>query len=417
MNNKLFRQVSIDRLSSPEQLDQILRVTSPKAWLALIAVLAVLAVTCVWGFTGSIRSTTAGEGLIIRRGGIFNVVAQSAGVIVEMNLKPGERIKPNQIVAAIAQPVLAEKLRSLRDALKDAQQRREQNLRLLNGRAEFEVAALERQRVAVDLQIRQLKDQIGVTRDRIPAEEQLLAKGLITKQQVIEVRQKVATLQEQLEGLGVQLKQIDSQEFAAKSQPTQSNTTFQDNVVSIQRDIDALGNELTRNSSVVSPSGGQVVEVKVYPGSAVTTGQALLSIQPDHNALEVVAYLPAALSKDTLPGLEIQISPLNIKREEYGFMQGAVTFVADYPSTPEALMRNFGNQNLVEALTRSGPVTEIHASLAPDSSTFSGYRWSTSAGPHLNISSGTICSVQVVTRRQLPATLVFPFLRKKLGLS
>ena len=69
MNTKLFRQVSIERLSSPEQLDQILSVTRFKTWLALLALFLVLGATVIWGFTGSIASTSAGEGLIIRRGG------------------------------------------------------------------------------------------------------------------------------------------------------------------------------------------------------------------------------------------------------------------------------------------------------------------------------------------------------------
>ena len=38
MNEVLFRKVSLDRLSSPEQLDQLLRVTDPKSWLGLFAV-------------------------------------------------------------------------------------------------------------------------------------------------------------------------------------------------------------------------------------------------------------------------------------------------------------------------------------------------------------------------------------------
>ena len=37
-NNQLFRQESLERLSSPEQLDQMMRVVSPKAWLPLTTI-------------------------------------------------------------------------------------------------------------------------------------------------------------------------------------------------------------------------------------------------------------------------------------------------------------------------------------------------------------------------------------------
>jgi HlyD family secretion protein len=416
MNTKLFRQVSIERLSSPEQLDQVLRVTSFRTWLAIAALFFVLGVACLWGFTGSIPSTAVGQGLIIRRGGIFNVVSQSNGVILQMPLKPGDHIAADQVVATVAQPVLAEKMRALKSALREAQQRRVQNLEIHRNQADLQVAALERQRVSVNLQIQQLQEKSKITAERIPAEEQLLAKGLVTRQQVTAVRQDLALLDEQIDGLRVQLKQLDSQEFTAKSEPDQSDSALQTSIAAIERDIASLQKEMSIAETVVSPSGGEVVEVKVYPGSAVTVGQPLLSVQPDKDALEVIAYLPAAYSKDTRLGLEVQVSPLNIKREEYGFLKGEVTFIADYPATPEALMRNFENQTLVEALTRSGPVTEVHALLRPDASTFSGFQWSTSAGPPIKLSSGTICLVQIVTKRQVPVTLVFPYLKKKLGM-
>ena len=31
----IFRQAALDRLSSPEQLDRVMRVTDPKGWIAL----------------------------------------------------------------------------------------------------------------------------------------------------------------------------------------------------------------------------------------------------------------------------------------------------------------------------------------------------------------------------------------------
>jgi HlyD family secretion protein len=417
VNTKLFRQVSIDRLSSPEQLDQVLGVTSPRLWLAIVAVLSVLVVTCVWGFTGSIPSAVAGQGLIIRRGGVFNVPAQSNGIILDIHLKPGDRIKPNQVIATVAQPVLAEKMRSFKLALQNSQQHRMQNLQTRKTEAEYEVAAYERQRASIGLQVDQLTERAKYAKDKIPAEERLYAKGLITHDQVVSVQQQVAGFEQQIDTLHAQLTQIDSQEFAAKAQPEASDAPLRADEETLQRDIAELEKEIGRDSAVVSPSGGEVVEVKVYSGSSVTVGQPLLSIQPDENSLEVVAYLPAALSKDAKSGLEIQVSPLNIKREEYGFLLGDVTFVSDYPTTPEALMRNFENQTLVSELTRLGPVTEIRANLRHAPSTVSGFQWSTSQGPAMKLSSGTICIVQVVTRRQIPATLAFPYLKRKLGIA
>ena len=144
-------------------------------------------------------------------------------------------------------------------------------------------------------------------------------------------------------------------------------------------------------------------------------GEPIVSIQADAQNLELVAYVPSLQAKDIKNGMGVQVSPSTVKREEYGFMKGEVVYVSDYPATAAALMRNFENESLAKALSSSGPVTEVRVALNSDRSTSSGFQWSTAKGPAITITSGTICGVQIVTRRQPPASLVFPYIRKKLG--
>ena len=53
MNEKLFRKSSIDRVNSPEQLDDYIRVTGPSLWVVLLAVVILLAAALVWGVFGA----------------------------------------------------------------------------------------------------------------------------------------------------------------------------------------------------------------------------------------------------------------------------------------------------------------------------------------------------------------------------
>ena len=50
--NQIFRQEVLDRLSSPEQLNLLMRVTDGKGWLALLACGLILATALVWGVFG-----------------------------------------------------------------------------------------------------------------------------------------------------------------------------------------------------------------------------------------------------------------------------------------------------------------------------------------------------------------------------
>ena len=58
MDSKLFRQKSIDRLSSPEQLQDYMRVTSPGVWFVFAAVIVLLAGFFIASVFGRIESTT-----------------------------------------------------------------------------------------------------------------------------------------------------------------------------------------------------------------------------------------------------------------------------------------------------------------------------------------------------------------------
>ena len=58
MAKQLFREKSIERISSPEQLNDYLKVTKPAVWAVLIAVIVLLAGTILWGAFTYIGSKT-----------------------------------------------------------------------------------------------------------------------------------------------------------------------------------------------------------------------------------------------------------------------------------------------------------------------------------------------------------------------
>ena len=54
VSEALFRKAALDKVSSPDELDLLMRVTSPFGWLALLTMIAIVAVVGVWAFIGSI---------------------------------------------------------------------------------------------------------------------------------------------------------------------------------------------------------------------------------------------------------------------------------------------------------------------------------------------------------------------------
>ena len=54
MKSQLFREKSLERVSSPEQLNDYIRVTNPSVWIALIAVISLLIGICIWSVFGKL---------------------------------------------------------------------------------------------------------------------------------------------------------------------------------------------------------------------------------------------------------------------------------------------------------------------------------------------------------------------------
>lgn len=62
MNKSIFRKKSLERISSPEEIDDYMKVTSPSMWLVLGAILLLLAALIFWSITARIESTVVVDG-------------------------------------------------------------------------------------------------------------------------------------------------------------------------------------------------------------------------------------------------------------------------------------------------------------------------------------------------------------------
>ena len=54
----IFRKKSLERVTSPEQLNDYIKVTTPSVWIILAATLILIVGTLVWAVFGKIRVNT-----------------------------------------------------------------------------------------------------------------------------------------------------------------------------------------------------------------------------------------------------------------------------------------------------------------------------------------------------------------------
>lgn len=84
----LFRKETLERISSPEQLKDYLRVTNPGIWIVLAAVIALLVGVFVWSATGEMETVAQAKVIIVSHEGKIvpvDPVAVEVGMIVRVN--------------------------------------------------------------------------------------------------------------------------------------------------------------------------------------------------------------------------------------------------------------------------------------------------------------------------------------------
>jgi hypothetical protein len=100
MGKQIYRQEALERLASPDRLDQLMPLTDRRAWLALAAAGLLAAVALAWGVFGSIAITVEGEGVLTRSGGLSSLAAPADGVY-RFAAQPGDDVKRGQTLATL----------------------------------------------------------------------------------------------------------------------------------------------------------------------------------------------------------------------------------------------------------------------------------------------------------------------------
>jgi len=158
--------------------------------------------------------------------------------------------------------------------------------------------------------------------------------------------------------------------------------------------------------AISTPFAGRVIETAVVPGDFVNRGDAILTLGPIDDDLSAILYLPFSEGRRVAPGMEVQISPSTVAKEEYGVMKGIVRSVGEFPATSDRMMRMLGDPRAVEQLAAVGLPLEVHVDLIPDAATPSGYRWSSPQGPPVRLHNGTLVQATVIVNQERPIQLL-----------
>jgi HlyD family secretion protein len=413
----LFRKSALETLSSPEQLDQTMRLTRPRRGIMLGALALLLSVFVGWSIFGSLRTEIAGQGIIIRPGGIYEIVSTGTGVLSDLKeYEVGEKIVAGQVVAHITQPVLEERIQAATDALQLARLERTQIA--LSAKAEKDARATVAQVETANQKqlIKGKQELVDALRNLEPLRTDYVKKGYLSQQAYYEGHQ---TLTDAENSIAVAKRNLEDQAVQRIEYDRLTNERLRgaDAKITVLQDrVNELNFRHASATAQISLEAGIVVEMMATQGSSVREGQPLVSIETEKEILRAQIYLPSAGKVESVkPGMLAQISPVTYGRQRYGYLVGKVVSVATYPATSQGMMRILHNEALVSELMKTGAPVAVSVELEVDPTSRSGYHWSSRAGAGLQVRSGTLATARFIVEAQRPYALVLPALKELLG--
>jgi HlyD family secretion protein len=350
----MFRKKALERMQSPESLDQLLVVVTPRLKLTLASLAAILAVVIIWSFRARVPISVDGSGIILKPRSIKTLQVTGAGLVTDIQLTVGKQIQAGDLVATIDQPeiqrerdqlvaryiavrtfnsragVLAAKKRDLQVQLADqtedgvdrgivaAGELRERVKKQLDDLNTVQADGLVRTRALLmklqKSQAEHLAEISTLVEEGLTSQAQSMSAQAIltdtegrvadmetrikqTSLSQVEAELRDLNLRKELDGLGNQKQQLELQR-------RQANQDYDYEVQRLRREQDELAESLRisserlfRRSAVRSQFSGQVLEVSASVGQLVSTGTRLAILQANpQEAFYRLELDPAAVS-------------------------------------------------------------------------------------------------------------------------
>lgn len=414
---RAFRAAALDRAASPEQLDHLVVVTRPADWIITLVILVAVAAALAWGIFGRVPSRVSGEGILISNGGnVVDAVSAAAGRLQSVAVTVGDHVDLGQPIAQIVQTDIEQKHRAAVEVF----QERQHEYADLKSKVASELAAksqnFEKLEAALEQVIKATGQRVDYLSVDVKSLEGLLAKGYTTRRNLEERRQELTDAQQRRVDAQNEILKLRSQKTDLETQREREIQQSEFTLNEARRQTNAVAEQLSQNTQVLSPIEGRVLEVKISPGSVLSVGMPVVQIESEGKKLQAVVYIPAEHGKQIKPGMQVHLEPSTIKREEFGMMLGTVLSVSDFPMTPQGISAVLHNESLVSRFSHNGAPYAAEVTLQEDASTATGYRWAVGKGPDAHLTSGTLARAEITTRRQRPLDLVIPLIRHLTGI-
>ena len=394
-------------------LEREIRVISTPGWWALGAVAMLVSAAVIWSFFGEIPTLVAGRCMLIDRAGLSEVRAGAAGRLSDVGVRPGDVVKAGEVIATMLQPEQEERLKRMRSRIAELENRVASVVSISARGLALNDEAFGRRREFLKKQIEVAISRTVIERNQIETLKQLRDQRLTTNRSVEDAVRSLASAEMSVDVLRRQLADLDRERTEVARRETDEKAQVRFELAESQRELALQELERNRSTVVRSAFAGRVVEVKSGRGSLLAVDSPVVVLErigSEGSQVEVVMYVAAGDGKKIRAGAIAEILPATARRDEHGYLIGRVSYVSDYPATPQSLQATLGSEELVKDLTAFAAPFEVRIGLDKLND---GFKWSRGGFEAPKLRTGTQCSGNVVVRKERPIGFVIPALRKE----
>ncbi|WOB45833.1 NHLP bacteriocin system secretion protein [Thermoleptolyngbya oregonensis NK1-22] len=365
--NKLFRAEALERSASPEQLDQLVQVVSPKRWLSLLALGTIVIGGAVWSVLGRIPITVPGQGVLVPLpvaqlgpdqwrvdpSQIIRVQVPTSGRLLTLPVRMGDRVQPGDVLATVDQSEIKQQLQLSREKLAQLQRQDEEARTAQLQRDRFEQAAIAQQRQALQQSLRTvqsltpvirekgieaiqqertaLEQRLQALRDQLPTYEQRWQarqtaheEGALSRDMVLQAEQEYLSARAQLNQAESQLKQLDVKEADAQreylrsenqSNELQAQIKNLETQAAARREQDLIANTARQKEIQETQRAIAQLELQLQKNSEITSpydGQVLeVSAKPGERMEAGASILTLSAQGDATPLVGVMFLPVS----------------------------------------------------------------------------------------------------------
>jgi HlyD family secretion protein len=413
----LFRDKALKHLSSPEQLDQLIRIVTSRTWWFVIGLYILIVAFILWLFFGSVPTRVEGSGIILSGGAeIYKATAPDGPSRVDKILaRPGDHVKKNQVVVQLSRPDLSDDILVAERAIKDLQAKYDKLSALSKTAISEHSEDLEKQKAFLKQALENNQKRLNNAEELLSVRQGAFEKGLEVRQNVNESLQQYYGIKSEIDDFNNKMADLEIREQTFIDQWQERLRDLELKIADAQITLANLEADQQLSTTVKSPIDGTVINLQATEGTIVQVGDALMNVASPGEGLDALAFFQPNQGKRIKVGMTSLVTPTTVEKAEFGSIQGKVVKTDPFPSTKESIESVLQNPELVKKFTDQEPPIAIRIHLDQDPNTFSGLSWSTSDGPKQIITPGTLAISMVTIRKQRPVTLIIPMFKKLVG--